>query len=178
MKTHKYARPGVSDAQALPDRSPVPGRAEAGKDSGFTLTETLIALLILSIGLLATGQLILAALSSASLARSKGNAALAAQDKLEFLGDLCRRSPEALELSAGSHDGEQVQYTSDSGTVLNRFSVSWSVTQLSEPRNGAKLHARLVRVSITPIDMNGNRNSKVLLNKTVDVSCVFYTGTP
>jgi prepilin-type N-terminal cleavage/methylation domain-containing protein len=178
MKCHECATPAFSDAQVLSDRSPVPGRAKAGKDPGFTLIEMMIALLILSIGLLAMGQLIFAALSSASLARSKGNAALAAQDKLEFLGDLCRRNPAAFELSTGSHDGEPVQYASDSGEILNRFGVSWTVSDLSDPRNGTELHAKQVLVSVTPIDMNGNRNSKVLLNKTVDVSCIFYTGTP
>ena len=178
MKYHDRARPAVFDAQGLSNRSLVPGKTKAGKDHGFTLIEMMIALLILGVGLLAMGQLIFAALSSASLARSKGNAALAAQDKLEFLGDLCRRNPEALELSTGSHDGEQVQYASDSGEILNRFGLSWTVSDLSDPRSGTVLHAKHVRITVTPIDMNGDRNSKVLLNKTVEVNCIFFTGTP
>ena len=95
--------PAVHGLQGSSERYPVPERASVGKDPGFTLIEMMIALLILSIGLLATGQLIFAALSSSSLARSKGNAALAAHYKLEFLGDLCRRNPDAFELSPGNH---------------------------------------------------------------------------
>lgn len=175
MRLQRAAAPAIfSDRLPFPMR--VPEAAVTAARSGFTLIEVMIALLILGIGLLATGQLIFAALSSASLARSKANAALVAQNKLECLGDLCRRSPDDNQLTIGGHDGEQVEFASDGGAILNRFKVSWIVSELGDPREGLALPAKLIRVSVSPIDMNGNRNNKVLLNKTVDVSCVFYTG--
>ena len=143
-----------------------------GNDLGFTLIEALIATLILAFGLLAAGQLVFIALSSASLARSKYSAALAAQNKLEGLADLYRRNPGAPELSEGTHAGEQVQWTGG-GAVLNRFRISWHVGVVPDPRGPSALHARLVRVTVVPIGADGTSNWRVRLNKIVDVSSVF-----
>ncbi len=145
-------------------------------ETGFTIIEMLIALLILSFGLLTAGQLIFVAMSSSSLARSKGNAALLAQDKLEFLADLYRRNPDATELSVGSHGAEQVQFLSSTGTILNRFSVSWNVSAIPDPRGGADLHAKLVRVTVVPVGVDGLDNRRVLLNKIVSVSSIISPG--
>jgi hypothetical protein len=135
-------------------------------------------LLILGIGLLATGQVIVTALSSVSLARSQGMAALVAEDKLEFLGDLCRRNPEAAELIDGSHSGDLVQFDGGGGLILNRFAVSWIVSDLHDARHVTPLHAKMIQVSVNPVDASGGRNNNSLLNKTVEVSSVFHTGAP
>jgi prepilin-type N-terminal cleavage/methylation domain-containing protein len=165
--------------RAAPRTSPVSARecALPVPDPGFTLIEVLIALLILSLGLLATGQVIFIALSSTSLARSQGNAALVAQDKLESLGDLCRRNPEATELSVGQHDGDPIQFEGGGGLILNRFAVSWTVNDMEDPRRGTRLRAKTIRVRVSPVDTHGGRNDRILLNKTVEVSSIFYTGT-
>ena len=142
-------------------------------EGGFTLTEMLIALLILTFGLLSAGQLMLVAMGSASLARSKGSAAVVAQDRLESLGDLYRRNQAAPELTVGDHAPVQVQVQNPAdNTVLNRFNVDWNVSVVPDAR-GKTLNARLVRVTVTPINAAGDVNNRVLLNKVVSVSSIF-----
>ncbi len=143
--------------------------------SGFTIIEALIALLILGFGLLWAGQMIFVAMSAASLARSKGSAALVAQSQLDSLGDLYRSNPEAPEMSEGSHTGDQVQL-STGGTVLNRYAVSWDVGPVPDPRGGVIPRTRLVRVTVVPVGDDGTVNVKVRLNAVVSVSSVFCTG--
>ncbi len=143
--------------------------------NGFTLIEALIALLILTFGLLSAGQLIFVALGSASLARSKESASLVAQNQLEMLADLYRRNPDAPELTEGSHLGDPVQIAGGR-TVLHRFSVAWQVSAIPDPR-GTLRNARLVRVTVTPIRADGAVNSKASLNKVVDVASVICAET-
>ncbi len=144
--------------------------------AGFTFIETLIALLILSFGLLSAGQLVFVAMSSASLARSKGNAALVAQDKLECLADLYRRNPDSPELSEGDHGAEHIQVPGSTGTILNRFAVTWNVRSVSDPRTDVILRAIQVRITVAPADANGTNNRRVMLNKVVHVTCIFSSG--
>src|SRR5512139_1532289 len=77
--------------------------------AGFTLIEMLIALVILTFGLLSAGQLMYVAMGSASLARSKGTAATVASDRLEFLADVYRRNRLDASLADGNHGPEVVQ---------------------------------------------------------------------
>jgi hypothetical protein len=143
-------------------------------EKGFTLAETLIAMLVLTFGLLGAGQLIYAAMSSTSLARSKGSAALVAQAKLEFLGDLYRQNPGAPYLTEGDHGPEQVEVANHGGrSVLNRYNVVWNVAMVPDPRPGKILKARQVTVTVTPIGSGGTVNSKASLNKTVDLTTIF-----
>ena len=143
---------------------------------GFTLIEMLIALLILSFGLLSAGQLMYVAMSSASLARSKGNASMVAQDKLESLADVFRRNQADASLAVGDHGPEQVQILNpNSGTALNRFQVVWNVSVVPDPRAGKVLNARLVRVTVTPLGTGATVNNQTGLNKTVSVSSIFST---
>ncbi len=65
---------------------------------GFTLIEMMLALIILTFGLLTAGQLLYVAASSSSLARSKGTAAIAAQSLLESLASLYSQNPLAADL--------------------------------------------------------------------------------
>jgi len=148
----------------------------AAAEAGFTIIEALMALSILAFGLLAAGQLIFVAMSSASLARSKESAALVAQNQIEMLADLYRRDPEAPELTGGSHVGDQVQVMGR-GSVLNRYGISWQVDSVPDPRGGALPHARLIRVTVTPIGADGSSNTRASLNKIVNVSAVFFSET-
>ena len=57
---------------------------------GFSFIELMIALALLTFGLLAVGQLIYVAGSSGSLTNAKGSASIAAQNMLEYLSDLIK----------------------------------------------------------------------------------------
>jgi prepilin-type N-terminal cleavage/methylation domain-containing protein len=146
---------------------------DSNTEAGFTLTEMLIALFIMTFGLLSAGQLMLIAMGSSSLARSKDSAAVAAQDRLEYLADLYRRDTAAAELTVGDHGPMSVNIQNPiDNSILNRFSVGWNVSVVPDAR-GKTLHARLVRVTVTPVDATGNVNSRSLLNKVVSVSSIF-----
>jgi prepilin-type N-terminal cleavage/methylation domain-containing protein len=141
---------------------------------GFTLIEMLIAMFILTFGLLAAGQMMCVAMGSSSLARSKGNAAIVAQDKLEFLADLYRRNPTAGDLSIGAHGPEQVQILNPiNAQTLNRFNVAWTVVPVPDPRPGFVLNARQVTATATPIGQGNKVNNQVSLNKVVNITAIF-----
>ena len=144
------------------------------REGGFTLIEMLIALLILTFGLLAAGQLMYIAAASASLARSKSSAAMVAQNKLEYLADLFRQNASAADLTVGSHGPEQVQINNPlGGSALNRFNVAWAVSIVPDPRAGKVLAAKQVTVTITPIGSGTSANSKRMLNKIISVTAIF-----
>jgi prepilin-type N-terminal cleavage/methylation domain-containing protein len=146
---------------------------------GFSLIEIMIALIILTYGLLAAGQLMYVTASAGSLARSKGTAALAAQDKLEFLADLYRQNPSASDLAVGDHGPEQVRIVNPvNGTTLNCYGVSWNVSSISDPRPGKALPARRVRVTVIPIQSGGAANKRAFLNKIINVTSIFSPRTP
>jgi Tfp pilus assembly protein PilV len=150
-----------------------PGAAE-----GFTLVEALIAVSVLAFGLLAAAQMIFVAVSSSALARCKGNAALLAQGKLEFLADLYSRDPGLMELDNGEHGPEQVEVTNPSGhSVLNRYNVSWTVSEVPDPRAGVELKAKRVTVSVTPIDAANQKDLRASFNKAVTVSTIVSAKT-
>ena len=145
-----------------------PGTAE-----GFSLVEALIAVFVLTYGLLAAGQMIFWAASSSALARCKGNASLLAQGKLEILADLYSRDPNLMDLENGEHGPEQVEVTNPSGpSVLNRYNVSWTVSEVPDPRESVVLKAKLVTVSVTPIDAANQKNLRAPFNKAVTVSMI------
>ena len=146
---------------------------------GFTLVEMLVALCILTFGLLAAAQPIYVALASTTLARSKGGATVAAQNQLELLADLYRRDPNATDLSVGSHGPVQVQVVNPvNSSVLNRYNVAWAVATVPDPRAGRNLNARQVTVTVTPIGSGTSANNRALLNKVVNMSAVFSVRVP
>lgn len=135
-------------------------------------------MLILTFGLLAAGQLMYVAMSSASLTRSKGNATVVAQHRLEYLADLFRQNPAAADLTTGDHGPQQVQLINPlDGTTLNRYDVSWSVSIVPDPRPGKVLSAKLVTVTVTPISSAGSVNKKAALNKVVSIAEILSART-
>jgi prepilin-type N-terminal cleavage/methylation domain-containing protein len=141
---------------------------------GFSLVELMIALTILTFGLIAVSQLFYIAASAGSLASSKGSAAVAAQNKLEYLADLYRQDSGADDLTLGSHGPQQTLVMNPiNGAVLNRYAVSWDVSHISDPRPGKTLDARLIRMTVAPIKANEARNSSPSLNKIVNISTIF-----
>ena len=141
---------------------------------GFSLLETMIALVVLAVGLLSAGRLLFTVASSASLARSKGTAAVAAQDALESLAALYQQNPSALDLTMGRHGPRQTQVVNPvDGSILNRYSITWNVSSVPDPRPGKVLDAKLVAMTITPALPGGAANTKPGMNKVLNVSTVF-----
>jgi prepilin-type N-terminal cleavage/methylation domain-containing protein len=144
------------------------------RSNGFSLIETMMALVILTFGLLAAGPLLYTAAVSNSLSRSKSTAAIAAQNKLECLADLYRRDPSATELTLGSHGPEQVEIMNPiDETMLNQYDVDWVVSPVPDPRPGKTIKARIVRMKVTPIHLQGAENIRPPLNKILNVSTIF-----
>jgi prepilin-type N-terminal cleavage/methylation domain-containing protein len=144
---------------------------------GFSLLEMMIALAILTFGLLAAAPLLYTAATSNSLARSKTTAAIAAQNKLECLSELYQRDPSAAELAPGSRGSEQTEIVNPiDADVLNRYNLEWTVSPVPDPRPGKIVDARLVRVKVIPIDSRGMENSRPPLNKILDISAICSSG--
>ena len=168
-----YAPPDGPITFTIEDRMKRFVKCHKKSEGGFTLIEMLISLIILTFGLLAAGQLMAIAMGSASLARSKGNAAVVARDRLEALADLYRQNASAAELSLGNHGPVQVQVMNTvDNNVMNRYNVAWNVAVVPDAR-GKVLDARLVRVTVTPINAAGGANSRTSMNKIVNMSAIF-----
>lgn len=151
----------------------------AGSDPGFSLIEMLIAVAVLTLGLLAAGQLICAAMSSRSLSRSKQTAAVVAQDKLEYLADLYRQNPSASELVPGNHGPKQIRVLNPINNItLNQYNITWTASEIPDPRPGKKLEARQVTVTVTPIQPEGTENIQAPLNKVMNITTIFSSMTP
>jgi len=144
---------------------------------GFSLIEMMISLVILTFGLLAAGQMLYTAAFSSSLARSKGIASIAAQDRLESLASLYRQDPSAVDLKLGNHGPDQAEVVNPADkSILNRYAVTWDVSLVPDPRPGTALNARLVKVTVTPALPGGASNSKPAMNKVLNVSTILSPG--
>jgi len=149
------------------------------KSEGFSLIEVLMALIILAFGLLAVSQPIYIATRSDSLARSQGTAALAAQNKLEHLAHLHHQNPSADELALGSHGPQETEVTNPiDGATLNRYKVTWVVSNVLDPRPGKVSGARFVTVTVAPIGTDGSENNQAFFNKVVNAATVFSPKIP
>lgn len=145
-----------------------------GNAQGFTLVETLIAMVILSFGLLAVGQLIASAIGGTTLARSKGSASMVAQDKIDFLADAYRQNQDGADLTIGTHGPEQVEILNPSdSTAMNRYNVAWTVSDVADPRVGKVIKAKQVRVTVTPIGSGTTENIQTSLNKVISITAIF-----
>jgi prepilin-type N-terminal cleavage/methylation domain-containing protein len=140
---------------------------------GFSLIEMLIALFIMTFGLLAAGQLLFLASASASLARSIDVAAIAAQNKVESLSALYKEDRFASDIAIGPHGPQQVEISNPSDeTVLNRFQITWNVDNLDDPRQNKALDSRRLNIIVEPIGSTGSRNNQHLLNKTINLAAI------
>jgi Tfp pilus assembly protein PilV len=141
---------------------------------GFSFIELLMALIVLTFGLLAAGQFFYVAASSGSLVNAKGSATIAAQNQLEYLSDLYKRDSSAHDLALGNHGPLQTQIKNPvNGAILNRYAISWNVSCVSDPRPGKDIDARLVQVIITPIQADGGMNSHPPFNKILSINTIF-----
>jgi prepilin-type N-terminal cleavage/methylation domain-containing protein len=146
------------------------GSSPASRAAGFSLIEMMVAMFILTFGLLAAGQMIFVAMGSASLARAKGNLTVVAQDKLEFLADLYARNPDAADFAPGDHGPDYVQIVNPlDNTTLDRFEVTWKISAVVDPRPGKILQASQVRITVRPVSAGGGSNYKAYSNKAAVV---------
>ena len=154
------------------------GRVCVRENQGFTLVEMVVAIGILAFGLLAAGQMLLVAASSASLSRSKGAAAVTAQHRLETLSVLYQQDPLAGELAEGSHGPMQMEIKNPANeTTLNCYRVAWEVAPVPDPRPGKRLNIKAVTVSIFPTLTDGTLNSKPGFNKALNVTTILSPET-
>jgi prepilin-type N-terminal cleavage/methylation domain-containing protein len=145
---------------------------------GFSFIELMMAIAVLTFGLLAAGQLFYVAASSGSLANAKGTAAIAAQNMLEYLSDLYMRDASADDLLLGNHGPLRTQTANPvSGAILNRYAVSWNVSRVSDPRPGKDIDARLIRITVSPIQADGSMNSRPSFNKILNISTILSATT-
>jgi Tfp pilus assembly protein PilV len=141
---------------------------------GFTLVETLLAMIVLTFGLLAVGQLIAASVKGTTLARSKGSASMVAQDKIDFLADAYRQNPNGTDLALGTHGPEQVDVLNPTdGSTVNRYNVQWTVSDVADPRPGKLIKAKQVMVTVTPIGSGTTVNMQTSLNKVITITSIF-----
>lgn len=140
---------------------------------GFSLIESMIALLVMSTGLLAIAQLMLVTFSGPTLARSKSTAAMVAGEKLRFLAARYRLNPADAALTLGTHGPEQVSIRNpNDGGTLNRFNVQWTVSNVPDPRTWRPFNGAILAVRVTPIRADGTDNRMARMNKVINMTTV------
>jgi hypothetical protein len=146
---------------------------------GFSLIESLIAVFMLTFGLLATGQILYTAAGLGHLARSKSTAVIAAQNTLEFLSDLYERNPDAAEFAPGKHGPIQNQVVNPvTGQILNQYNISWISEIIADTHSAGSPHGLILRVEATPISASGQKAPHSLLTKTLTVTLLIYPNIP
>lgn len=171
---------GIPTAEAF-DRKAMPNYSPAGSE-GFSLVESLMAMLILALGLMFVGPMIFSSIQSTTLARSKDTAGFAANNQLETLARLYKENAGDANLTVGDHGPIQVEIVNPNDeNSLNRYSVAWTVAAVPDARVGKVLRAVRVTVTVTPIRSGTGSgttvNNKVGQNKVVNVTTIFsYRG--
>jgi Tfp pilus assembly protein PilV len=146
---------------------------------GFSLIESLIAVFMLTFGLLATGQILYTAAGLGHLARSKSTAVIAAQHTLEFLSDLYQRNPDAAEFAPGKHGPIQNQVVNPvTGQILNQYNISWISEIMVDTDSSESPRGRIIRVAITPISASGQKTPHSMLTKTLTVTLLIHPNIP
>jgi|WetSurMetagenome_2_1015567.scaffolds.fasta_scaffold37508_2 Tfp pilus assembly protein PilV len=142
--------------------------------AGFGLVETLMAVLLLALGFMFVGPMMVNSLESTTLARSKSTASLAATQILEDLARKYRANTADADLAIGSHGPTQVVIANPiNQNALNRYSVGWTVSAVSDPRAGKQLRAVQVTATATPIASNrAATNNKLGQNKIINVTTI------
>ena len=141
---------------------------------GFSLVEVMIAVFILTVGLLSAAQLLAMAAGLDAQARSKSTAALAAQNELERLADLYRRNPAADELTIGTHQAEELTEIRNPATqnVLSRYKITWLVEGIPDPRPGLEPQGRVISVRATPMLTESVESPRSFKNKEITLNAV------
>jgi len=119
------------------------------KQRGLSVLEVLIAIIIISVGILALAKLQKNLWHHSSLAKQRGKALILAQGKMEDL-----RGFEVLYTQTGKFAYQDIvsgsQVVSD---VDTSYTVTWNVTDYSDP------DYKLVNVSVSWLDNRGNSHN-------------------
>lgn len=130
---------------------------------GFTLMESMIALLILTIGLLGLAHLFVLAINQSAYARQNTMAVSVAEDKLEELKNMYSNDQStggtSADLVTGSHGPVTVSIlgTSGSNQGTYQYSVSWTVSNPSGKEKD-------ITVTVTAVKTNVKQNRTVQLS--------------
>lgn len=140
---------------------------------GFSLVESLMAVLILTIGFMFVGPMMVKSIGSNTLARSKSTAGLAAAQILDGLALKYRANAGNADLTVGAHGPTQVQITNPiDNNIVNRYNVGWTVSAVVT--SGKTLKAVQVTATATPIESTGTAtNNKVGQNKIINITTIF-----
>ena len=144
---------------------------------GFSLVELMIAVFILTFGLLSAAQLLIMTMGLDALARSKSTATLAAQNELERLTDLYLRNPASGELTIGAHQAAELTEIRNPLTrnVLSRYKITWLVGNIPDPRPGIDLPGRTISVRAVPMLTESVENT--LRSKVITLNAVITAET-
>lgn len=139
---------------------------ETGRQEGFTVLETLIALTVLAIALLGLAQLVGISINQNAFARHNTVGIQLAQERLEQLRAQYNRELEtgvtSANLAAGTYGPETVTLSASdrTGQRDREFLVSWTIT----PAGGTR---KSVSVTVTA------RNQYALQTKTLTIHSLF-----
>lgn len=149
-------------------------KSRSSESEGFSLVEVLIAISILTFGLLAAAQLLTMTIILDAKSRSKSTASLAAQNEIERLADLYRRNPDAEELIIGTHQAEELTEIRNplNQNVLNRYKITWLVDGIPALHPGINAQGRIISVRATPMLTENLENTDSSKNKAVTLNTV------
>jgi Tfp pilus assembly protein PilV len=141
---------------------------------GFSLVETMIAVFILTAGLLSAAQIITMTIRLDALARSKSAAAMAAENELERLAALYRRNPASDELTIGIHQADELSEIRNPLTqnVLNRYKITWLVNGIPDSRPGIDPPGRIISVRAIPMLTENVENTNPFQRKVAILNAV------
>ncbi len=146
---------------------------DAAGSAGFSLVESLMAILILALGFMFVAPMMFDSIQSLTLARSKDTAGFAATNQLETLAALYKANANDANLTIGNHGPVQVEIVNPAdSSKLNRYNVAWTVASVPD-RDGQSIASGTGAVTVTPIGSGTSTNIKVRQNKVLNVTTIF-----
>ncbi len=131
------------------------GKPKRNRQSGFSLIETMMAMLLLAVSLLALGQLIAVAVNQNALSRNNSVAITVAMGKLEQLRRLYNQQLAAGALTLATGSGvESMQGVGETSPGIGNYDVSWQVTALAGKEY-------MVKVTVQPSARNRFQSKSV-----------------
>ncbi|MBI4482378.1 MAG: prepilin-type N-terminal cleavage/methylation domain-containing protein [Acidobacteria bacterium] len=128
-----------------------------GEQRGFTLIETMVAMVILIFGVIAVSNLFIVAVSNNALARSKTTAMATAQQRMDELKRAYVKDPSAFPTGIANPITVQVKDPlKSSNNIMSEYTVSY--TWAAGPGN-----SKTVEVTVRPTRARAGMNKTVIL---------------